>query len=69
MPAASGTPYFHAKPFSKMEEYALLNAIRKVCRVIGKGIMPAPDGITIITEQPVGKEKQKALGLVPLEDL
>jgi hypothetical protein len=65
----NGTAYFHREPFSKMEEFSIIGAIRKVCRVLDKGIWPEPKGITIITEEPVADELRKALGLVPVEDL
>jgi hypothetical protein len=65
----TGTPYFHPEPFSKMEEFSIIAALRKVCRVLEKGILPEPKGITIITEEPVAEELQKALKLTPLEDL
>ncbi|MBX4199261.1 hypothetical protein KW800_03280 [Candidatus Parcubacteria bacterium] len=64
-----GVKYFHSEPFSKMEEFSILNALRKFCRVLDRGISVEPKGITIITEKPVDEKLQKTLGLIPLEDL
>jgi hypothetical protein len=69
MERETGNAYFHKEPFSKMEEFSIIGALRKFCRVLDKGIWPEPKGITIITEKPLDEEVQKSLGLVPVEDL
>jgi hypothetical protein len=71
MPQSQTTTYFHSTPFSRMEEFAILKAIRRYCPVLAKEIVPdqkgVARGIAITTEEPVPEEIEETLGLIPLK--
>lgn len=65
----SPSAYFLPAGHSIMQEHAIIIALRRLCRVLARGTMLEPPGVTLITEDSIDHKVQERLGLVPLEKL